>query len=75
MTECPKFKNDRGLAEIQIGVKEFECTGVSVPHDHPHVYLNMGGADSIICPYCATQFRYSADLGSGAIPADIVFEE
>ncbi len=75
VTKYPKFKNDRGLPEIQIGVTEFRCTGVAVPHDHPHIYLNMGGADSILCPYCATRFRYNADLGSGAIPADSVFEE
>jgi uncharacterized Zn-finger protein len=75
VTEYPKFKNDRGLPEIQIGVKEFKCTGVAVPHDHPHIYLDMGGAESIICPYCATRVRYSADLGSSAIPADSVFEE
>ncbi len=74
VTEYPKFKNDRGVPEVQIGVKEFKCTGVAVPHDHPHIYLNMGGADSILCPYCATRFRYNADLGSGAIPADSVFE-
>ncbi len=71
----PKFKNDRGLPEVLIGVKEFNCTGVGAPHDHPHIYLNMGRADSIICPYCATRFRYNADLGSGAIPADSVFDE
>ncbi len=47
--EYPKFKNDRGLPEVRIGVKEFNCTGVAVPHDHPHIYLNMSGADSIIC--------------------------
>ena len=75
VTDYPKFKNDRGLPEIQIGVKEFKCTGVAVPHDHPHIYLNMGGADSIICPYCATRCLYSADLGSSAIPAESVFEE
>ncbi len=75
VTEYPKFKNDRGLPEIQIGVKDFKCTGVAVPHDHPHIYLDMGGTDSIICPYCATRFRYSADLGSRAIPADSLFEE
>ncbi len=72
VTEYPKFKNDRGVPEIQIGVKEFNCTGVSTPHDHPHIYLNMGEADSVICPYCATRFRYTAGLGSGAIPADSV---
>ncbi len=75
MTDYPRFKNDRGLPEIQIGVKEFRCTGVAVPHDRPHIYLNMGGADPTICPYCATRFRYSADIGSGAIPADSVFEK
>ncbi len=75
VTEYPKFKNDRGLPEIQIGVKEFNCTGVAAPHDHPHIYLDMGGTHPIICPYCATRFRYSDDLGSRDIPADCVFEE
>ncbi len=40
-TDYPKFRNDRGVTEIRIGVKEFNCIGVSPPHDHPHVYLNM----------------------------------
>jgi len=74
VTDYPKFKNDHGSLEIQIGVKEFKCIGVSAPHDHPHVYLNMGTADSIMCPYCSTQFRYTAGLGSGAIPVDSVVE-
>ncbi len=73
VTEYPKFKNDHGLPEIEIGVREFKCTGVAAPHDHPHIYLEMGKTDSIICPYCATRFRYNADLGSRAIPADSVF--
>ena len=42
----PKFKNDRGVPEICIGVKEFECIGVSPPHDHPHIYINMREGDS-----------------------------
>ncbi len=75
MIEYPKFKNDRGVPDIEIGVTEFRCTGASVPHDHPHIYLNMGKAGSIVCPYCATRFRYNAELGSGAIPADSVYEE
>ena len=32
----PKFKNDRGVPEICIGVKEFMCIGESPPEDHPH---------------------------------------
>jgi uncharacterized Zn-finger protein len=43
-----------------IAVREFECTGASAPHDHPHVYLDMGGEDEIICPYCSTRYRFKA---------------
>jgi uncharacterized Zn-finger protein len=56
------FRNDRGVPEICIGVKEFKCIGVSPPHDHPHVYINMREADTILCPYCATRFRFDPRL-------------
>jgi uncharacterized Zn-finger protein len=46
----PTFKNDRGVPEICIGVKEFMCIGESPPQDHPHVYINMGEADTVLCP-------------------------
>jgi uncharacterized Zn-finger protein len=36
----PKFRNDRGVPEICIGVR-----------GHPHIYINMGGADTILGPY------------------------
>ena len=58
-----KFKNDQGVAKIGIGVKEFKCAGETPPHDHPHVYLNMGDDDSILCPYCATKYIYRPHLG------------
>jgi uncharacterized Zn-finger protein len=35
----PKYRNDRGVSEICIGVREFKCIGVSPPRDHPHVYI------------------------------------
>jgi len=47
----PKFRNDRGVPEICIGVREFECIGVSPPQDHPHIYIDMAEADTILCPY------------------------
>ncbi len=59
---CPKFRNDHGASEIRIGVKKFHCIGVSPPHDHPHIYLNMGEEDTIICPYCATLFRFDPQI-------------
>ncbi|WP_373002259.1 zinc-finger domain-containing protein [Hyphomonas sp.] len=70
-----KFKNDRGVQEIRIGVKAFKCAGVSAPHDHPHIYLNMGAADTILCPYCAASFRYDPRLGAlEADPPDSLFK-
>ncbi len=57
-----KLRNDDGIAEIQIGMREFECIGASPPHDHPHVYLNMGLSESMLCPYCATAFRFAPAL-------------
>jgi uncharacterized Zn-finger protein len=72
----PKFRNDRGIPEICIGVKEFECIGVSPPHDHPHVYINMREADTILCPYCATQFRFDPHLAPlDADPPESVFTD
>jgi uncharacterized Zn-finger protein len=58
-----KFRNDRAVPEIRIGVREFNCIGVSPPLDHPHVYISMGEQDAILCPYCATRFRFDPRLG------------
>jgi uncharacterized Zn-finger protein len=60
----PKFQNDRGVAEIRIGVKEFECIGQSPPQDHPHIYLELGNQDRILCPYCNTLYRFDPGLGA-----------
>jgi uncharacterized Zn-finger protein len=68
-----KFRNDRGVPEIRIGVREFKCIGVSPPQDHSHVYTDIGEADTIFCPYCATQFRFDPRLtASDADPPDIL---
>jgi uncharacterized Zn-finger protein len=71
-----KFKNDRGIPRIGIGVKEFECIGVSPPHDHPHIYINMREADTILCPYCSTQFRFDPRLAPlEADPPESIFTD
>ena len=72
----PKFRNDRGVPEICIGVRGFECIGVSPPQDHPHIYIDMGGADTILCPYCGTRFRFDPRLRPlDAEPPDSFFVE
>ncbi|MEO0728881.1 MAG: zinc-finger domain-containing protein [Pseudomonadota bacterium] len=58
----PHFANDEGAETIAIGVKEFQCMGARRPFDHPHVYLDMGSDDQIICPYCSTLYIYRANL-------------
>ena len=60
----PHFANDAGAEKITIGVKEFQCMGARAPFDHPHVFLDMGGDDQIICPYCSTLYRYDARLAA-----------
>ena len=60
----PQFRNDAGCADIQIGVREFECIGARPPHDHPHIFLDMGDDETIICPYCSTRYQFVATLAS-----------
>jgi uncharacterized Zn-finger protein len=70
----PKFRNDHAAPEVRIGAKEFNCVGATPPQDLPHVYLNMGGRDTILCPYCGTRFRFDTRLGaSEADPPDSVY--
>lgn len=71
-----KIRNDDGISEILIGMKEFECIGVSPPHDHPHIYLNMGLSNAMLCPYCATGFHFSAELAPDGIhPANCRYNQ
>lgn len=60
-----KFHNDMGVEIIEIGAREFECIGATPPFDHPHVFLEMGNSNEIICPYCSTLYRHNDTLGSG----------
>lgn len=70
------FHNDRGVAEIRVGAKEFKCIGAKPPLDHPHIFLDMGSDNEIICPYCATLFKFDAALKHDtAEPADCVHME
>jgi hypothetical protein len=43
-------------------VREFKCIGMSPPQDHPHIYIDMGEADAILCPYCGARYRFDPQL-------------
>jgi uncharacterized Zn-finger protein len=67
----PHFHNTMGKTTIAIGAKEFMCIGALPPLDHPHVFLDMGAASEIICPYCSTLYKHDAKLAHGAaVPAE-----
>ena len=70
----PHFDNDLGVAVIHLGSREFMCIGAKPPFDHPHVFLDMGSDDEIVCPYCSTLYRFRADLNPGqAVPEECLY--
>ena len=78
MTEhiVPHFHNTPGVSVIEIGAKEFMCVGEKPPFDHPHIFLDMGDAAEIICPYCSTLFRHDPNLDPHAArPAECALPE
>jgi uncharacterized Zn-finger protein len=70
----PHFQNDRGHEAIEIGATEFQCIGARPPFDHPHVFLDMGDDNEIVCPYCSTLYRYNPELSADeTVPADCLW--
>ncbi|WP_436637050.1 zinc-finger domain-containing protein [Microbaculum sp. FT89] len=67
----PHFHNAGGVSSIRIGAREFQCIGALPPFDHPHVYLDMGDEDEIVCPYCSTHYKHDPSLKPAeAVPAE-----
>jgi uncharacterized Zn-finger protein len=72
----PHFHNDPGVTTIAIGAREFMCIGAKPPFDHPHIFLDMGDENEIICSYCSTLYRYDPSLhGNEARPAECALRE
>jgi uncharacterized Zn-finger protein len=72
----PHFQNSMGLSAIEVGSREFMCIGAKPPHDHPHVFIDMGAADEIVCPYCSTLYKFNNSLGAGnATPAEATWHD
>ena len=72
----PHFANDAGVTTIRVGAKEFMCIGAKPPFDHPHVFIDMGAADEIVCPYCSTLYRFNATLHADeAKPAEAFWQD
>jgi uncharacterized Zn-finger protein len=69
------FANDVGVDTIRISVRAFKCIGARPPMDHPHIFLDMGDAGSIVCPYCSTKFIFDSRIAAGsARPIDAIYK-
>ncbi len=72
----PHFHNNPGVPVVEIGAREFKCIGALPPLDHPHVYLDLGEAGEIVCPYCSTLYRHDPALSPGwARPPECALNE
>jgi uncharacterized Zn-finger protein len=74
-TDLPGYRNDSGVPEVRVPVRQFKCIGVSPPHDHPHIYLDMGVSDAIVCPYCSTRFLFDPPQGERGVALDTAESE
>ncbi|PZQ80207.1 MAG: zinc-finger domain-containing protein [Ancylobacter novellus] len=71
----PHFQNSAGVPSISIAAREFMCVGATPPFDHPHVFLDMGSDNEIICPYCSTHYKFDAKLhGTETVPPGAIYE-
>ncbi len=48
---------------IRVGSRKIKCMGALHPFDHPHIYLEMGKMNEVLCPYCSTIYRFDPQLG------------
>ncbi len=75
-TRIPYFLNNKGVEQIEIGVKEFMCVGAKPPFDHPHVFIDMGADTEKVCPYCSTLYKYNSTLSVfETIPEGNLYQE
>jgi uncharacterized Zn-finger protein/predicted acylesterase/phospholipase RssA len=66
-SNVPHFHNEPGVPILEIGARKFTCIGAMPPFDHPHVFINMGDDDEIVCPYCSTLYRFNPALRSDEV--------
>ena len=55
---------------IEIDEMVAACNGGGGPLGHPRVYLNLGPAGQVECPYCSRQFVNRAVARAGGLPIE-----
>jgi|ERR1700757_1800850 uncharacterized Zn-finger protein len=69
----PYFHNNPGVRRVRVRAKKFMCAGDPPPFDHPHIFIDMGADNEIVCPYCGTLFAYYPHLEAMCEPAQCEF--
>jgi hypothetical protein len=41
------------------------CVGALPPFDHPHIYIDMGKENDVVCSYCSTHYVFNPALPAG----------
>ena len=50
---------------VTVRSRRIACDGVGGALGHPRVWLEMGGATFVECPYCDRRFELAHDAGEG----------
>jgi uncharacterized Zn-finger protein len=72
-SSIPYFHNNPGVPRVRVRAKEFMCIGDLPPFDHPHIFIDMGDDNEIVCPYCSTLFVYDPHLEGACEPPECAF--
>ncbi|MEE8276594.1 MAG: zinc-finger domain-containing protein [Alphaproteobacteria bacterium] len=51
---------------ILVDARTVACDGDAEPSGHPRVFLNIGDADHVDCPYCGRHYVLDPDAAAGA---------
>lgn len=53
---------------VHVRSRRIACDGVGGALGHPRVWLEMGGAGFVECPYCDRRFELASEAGETAAP-------
>ena len=51
---------------IEVDIKRVSCDGGGGALGHPKIYLEMGAASEVVCPYCSRRFVFKESTAVNA---------
>ena len=51
---------------IEVDIKRVACDGGGGVLGHPKIYLEMGAASEVVCPYCSRRFVFKESTAVNA---------